>query len=86
MHLLKVCLLVEVGRHDLGQEGLQHIGKEEQQQAAQQPSQGLEHMSDMLIGVALAEEAAHKDRNQQGHPQKSPQRFLHSTSDVTDCL
>ena len=36
LHLLKVRLLVEVGRHDLGNQRLQDIGKEEQQHAAQQ--------------------------------------------------
>ena len=47
LHLLKVSLFVEVGRHDFCHQGLQHIGKEEQQETAQQPCKGAKDILDV---------------------------------------
>lgn len=73
---------MKVRSHDLGNKGLEHIGKEEEQQTAHQPCQSLEHVSDVVVGVVLAVEAAHKKGDEQSHPQKPPQRFLHMHSQL----
>lgn len=67
MHLLKVRLLVEVGCHDLGEQRLQHIGKGEEQQAAQQARQRPEDILHLLVGQVFGVEAAHKQRGDQRH-------------------
>ena len=78
LHLFKVCLLVKVRCHDFGDESLEHIGKEKEQQTAHQPGQSPEDVPDMVVGVVLAVEAAHKKGDEQCHPHKSPQWFLHT--------
>ena len=71
-----MSFLVEMRRHDLGHQGLQHIGKEEEQKAAEQPSQGLEDIVHVSVLIVLCVEAAHKERDEQGHSQEAPQWFL----------
>ena len=85
LHFLKVCLLVKVRSHDLGNQRLQHIGKEEQQQTAHEAGQGLEDIPDMVIGVVFGVEAAHKQWDEERNSHKSPQRFLHMQRSFQRC-
>ena len=76
MHLLKVRLLVEMGRHDFGKQRFEDIGKGEEQQAAQQAAQRPEHVLHVVVLKILGVEAAHKQRGHQRNTQKAPQGFL----------
>lgn len=81
LHLLKVRLLVEVGRHDFGKQRLQHIGKGEEQQATQQAAQRSESVLHVVVGEILGVEAAHKQRSHQCDSQETPQGFLQECAD-----
>ncbi len=77
-----MCFLVEMRRHDLGNQGLQDIGKEEEQEAAQQAGKRAKHILHMFVLVVLGVEAAHKERDEQGHPQEAPQGLLQQANDM----
>ena len=74
---------VEVRGHDLGNQGLQHIGKEEEQEATQQSCKGTKHILHMIVLVVFGVEAADEKRNEESHAQEAPQRLLqHSTQQL----
>ncbi|KAA6418369.1 MAG: hypothetical protein FRX49_11625 [Trebouxia sp. A1-2] len=71
---------VEVRGHDLGNQGFQHVRKEEEQEAAQQSGKGAEHVLHMSVLVVFGVEAADEKGDEQSHTQEAPQRLLqHST-------
>ncbi len=67
---------VEVRGHDLGNQGLQHIGKEEEQEAAQQSCKGAKHVLHMRVLVVFGVEAADEKGNEESHTQEAPQGLL----------
>jgi len=83
LHLLKMGFFVEMRGHDLGNQGLQHIGKEEEQEAAQQSCKGAKHVLHMSILVVFGVEAADEKGDEESHTQKAPQGLLqHSTQNL----
>ena len=71
---------VEVRGHDLGNQGLQHIGKEEQQEAAQQSCKGAKHVLHMSVLVVFGVEAADEKGDKESHTQEAPQRLLQQST------
>ncbi len=71
---------VEMRGHDFGNQGLQHIGKEEEQKAAQQSCEGAKHVLHMSVLVVFGVEAANEKGDEESHTQEAPQGLLqHST-------
>ena len=67
---------VEMRGHDLGNQGLQHIGKKEEQEAAEQSRKGAKHVLHMGVLVVFGVEAADEKGNEESHTQEAPQRLL----------
>ena len=74
---------VEMRGHDFGNQGLQHIGKEEEQEAAQQSCKDAKHVLNVSVLVVFGVEAADKKGDEESHTQEAPQGLLqHSTQEL----
>ena len=77
LHLAEVCLLVEVGRHQLCQQRFEHEDQEEEVRGAQEADDGDVSGVHTRPVVCPAAEAGHENRQHQAHPEEPCQRFLH---------
>ena len=74
LHLLEVCLLVEMAGHDFGQQSLQNAGSSKQNDAGTNTDDGDVGAPQTFVLVGRGPEQASK----QGHDEPSPEQALHA--------